>query len=129
MVTDGPTRVFDEGIAEWLRSSRGITLQWIDWARRGTAHVTETNGVWRLHGEQTARDGTGRLLVDGTITEIGADYFVLYGRIRIVDAPDPGRRCDMTKSWRFAITQNRPYFRLREFEWCDRLTDYIDIYF
>ena len=24
---------------------------------------------------------------------------------------------------------NRRYWRMREFEWCDRLTDYIDIYF
>ena len=49
--------------------------------------------------------------------------------IRIADAPDPGRMCEATKSWHFAVTQNRRYYRLREFEWCDGLTDYIDIYF
>ncbi len=49
--------------------------------------------------------------------------------LHILDAPDQGRACEADKSWHFAITQQRLYFRLREFEWCDRLTDYIDIYF
>ena len=39
------------------------------------------------------------------------------------------RICEKTKDWHFAITQGRPYYRLREFEWCDGLTDYIDLYF
>ena len=63
------------------------------------------------------------------MTEIGADYFVFDGTIRIADTPDAGRRCEADKVWHFAVTQNRPYWRLREFEWCDGLTDYIDIYF
>ena len=71
----------------------------------------------------------GRLFLDGTITEIGAGYFTFEGTIRITDTPDPGRQCEDNKSWHFAVTQNRPYYRLREFEWCDGLTDYIDIYF
>lgn len=76
-----------------------------------------------------AKTGEGRLVMDGQVTEIGSDYFIFRGTIRIEDAPDPGRRCEATKDWRFAVTQNRPYWRLREFEWCDGLTDYIDIYF
>ena len=51
------------------------------------------------------------------------------GTIRIADTPDRGRLCEQTKSWRFAITQRRKYYRLREFEWCDGLTDYIDLHF
>ncbi len=43
--------------------------------------------------------------------------------------PDAGRRCEANKAWRFAVTQNRPWWRLREFEWSDGLTDYVDIYF
>jgi hypothetical protein len=46
------------------------------------------------------------------ITEIGDDYFLLNGRITIGDTPDAGRSC----------------YRLREFERCDYLTDYADIY-
>jgi hypothetical protein len=33
------------------------------------------------------------------------------------------------KAWHFAVMQNRPYWRLREFDWCEDLTDYVDIYF
>ena len=67
--------------------------------------------------------------VDGVITEIGEGYFILRGTVAITDTPDPGRECRADKIWRFAITQNRQYYRLREFEWCDGLTDYVDIYF
>ena len=63
------------------------------------------------------------------MTEIGTGYFTFKGTIRIKDTPDRNRSCEKTKNWHFAVTQNRPYFRLREFEWCDYLTDYIDIYF
>jgi len=69
------------------------------------------------------------LQVDGDVIDVGAGYFTLRGTIRITGTPDRGRRCEATKDWHFAITQNRSYYRLREFEWCDGLTDYVDIHF
>lgn len=105
-------------------------MQWLDWGRsRGTAAVRQENGVWYLRGAEAEAGGPGRLFLDGTITEVGAGYFTFEGRIAITDTPDAGRQCDRTKTWHFAVTQNRPYYRLREFEWCDGLTDYIDIHF
>ena len=105
-------------------------MQWIDWNTRGRATVQP--GGWYVdferHAGPAARTGAaGRC--DGTIAEIGRDYFIFDGTIRIAETPDTGRLCEQTKSWRFAITQNRRFFRLREFEWCDGLTDYVDIYF
>ena len=70
-----------------------------------------------------------RLLVEGRIVEIGEGYFTLDGVVSISNAPDAGRECRADKTWHFAITRNRKYYRLREFEWCDGLTDYVDIYF
>ena len=78
---------------------------------------------------QAQAGGPGRLWLDGDVTEIGADYFTFEGTIRISDTPDAGRACEKSKTWHFAVTQNRRYWRLREFEWCDGLTDYVDIYF
>lgn len=125
-----PTRILDRKAAQRLRTNSGLTLQWIGWGRtRGTAHVRTEDGVWKLQGAQAEAGGSGRLLIEGRITEIGHDYFTFVGRIRISDTPDVGRVCDENKSWRFAITQKRSYYRLREFEWCDGLTDYIDIHF
>ncbi|MEE4454750.1 hypothetical protein [Novosphingobium resinovorum] len=124
-----PTRVLDHKAAQRLAANKGLTLQWIDWNTRGTAAIRRDNGVWSLRGAQAGAGGPGRLFLDGTITEIGAGYFTFEGRIAISDTPDAGRRCDKTKTWHFAVTQNRPYYRLREFEWCDGLTDYIDIHF
>ncbi|WP_205525267.1 hypothetical protein [Novosphingobium sp. THN1] len=123
------TRILDRTVADQLRRNAGVTLQWIDWNTRGTANARDENGVIRLTASQAASSGPGRLWLDGQVTEIGADYFVFSGTIRITDTPDAGRKCEATREdWRFAVTQNRPYWRLRTFEWCDGLTDYIDIY-
>ena len=126
----GPTRILSQDAAYRLRNNSGITLQWIDWDRRGDAEVTVgEGGVWHLSGSQSAQTGPGRVSIDGTVTEIGADYFVFDGRVTIADTPDTGRQCSADKLWRFGVTQGRKYWRLREFEWCDGLTDYVDIYF
>lgn len=117
-------------MAERLRNNRGLTLQWIDWNRRGTARVTiRPDGQWHLTGRQRSSESVGLLMLEGAVTEVGRDHFVFDGKITITDTPDVGRMCAADKVWRFAITQRRSYWRLREFEWCDGLTDYIDIYF
>lgn len=124
------TRILSQDAAHRLRNNSGMTLQWITWDRRGDVEVTvDANGVWHLSGSQSAQDGAGRVAVDGVVTEIGADHFLLDGRVTITDTPDLGRRCADDKVWRFGVTQGRQYWRLREFEWCDGLTDYVDIYF
>lgn len=124
-----PTRVLSPRDADRLRALKGLTLQWISWDRRGAASVAiDQEGVWRLYGEQTGPDAQA-VVVDGTITEIGADYFTLEGAVTIVNTPDEGRTCEGYGTWRFAVTQNRKYYRLRQFEWCDQLTDYVDLYF
>ena len=124
-----PTRILDPEMAGKLKRNHGITLQWIDWNRRGTARITDDNGTWILQASQDQTDGPGSLFLDGNIVEIGADYFLFDGIVRITETPDAGRKCEKRDVWRFAITQNRPYWRIRQFEWCDDLTDYIDIYF
>lgn len=129
MPTASRTTILDQAAAERLRSAIGITLQWISWDYRGSISVWDEQGTIHLRGSQDESGGPGRLEIDGEVREIGADYFVFDGRISIVETPDRGRRCEADKLWRFAITQNRPYWRLREFEWCDGLTDYVDIYF
>lgn len=126
------TRVLDRDAVARLIANQGVTLQWLGWNQRGTAHARWDGAVLRLTAAQAQSGsgrGNGRLFLDGVVEEVGRDYFTFRGTIRIDDAPDPGRRCEAAKSWHFAVTQSRPYWRLREFEWCDRLTDYIDIYF
>lgn len=121
--------MLDAAAAQRLRANKGLTLQWIDWNRRGTARVTVSGGVWTLRGEQAERGGPGRLRLDGKVTEIGRDYFLFDGTVSITDTPDKGRQCSKHDVWRFAVTQNRRYWRIRTFEWCDDLTDYVDVYF
>lgn len=123
------TRVLDTAAAQRLRANKGVTLQWIDWNTRGSAHVSVTGGVWTLRAAQAEAGGPGRLFIEGKVTEIGRDYFLFDGTVRITDTPDKGRSCEKHDVWRFAVTQNRRYWRIRTFEWCDDLTDYVDIYF
>lgn len=123
------TRVLSQIDAQHLIENKGLTLQWIDWNHRGSVAVKTDTALWTLRGAQAEASGPGRLFLDGTIAEIGKGYFTFDGTIRITDTPDRGRSCEQNKTWHFAITQNRSYYRLREFEWCDGLTDYIDIYF
>jgi hypothetical protein len=123
-----PTRVSSARDAERLLAAKGVTLQWLDWNTRGTVRV-QRGPVWRLTASQAQAGGPGRLHMDGEIVEIGAGYFTFRGSISITDTPDEARRCEANKDWHFAITQGRPYYRLREFEWCDDLTDYVDIHF
>jgi hypothetical protein len=125
----GPTRVLDAAAAQRLRANKGVTLQWIDWNTRGSAHVAVVDGVWTLRAAQAEAGGPGRLFLEGKVTEIGRDYFLFDGVVRITDTPDRGRACEKRDVWRFGITQNRRYWRIRTFEWCDDLTDYVDIYF
>lgn len=122
------TRILDQAALQRLLANKGVTLQWLGWDQRGTANARMEGGVLRLTAAQAKSEG-GRLLLDGAVREIGSDYFIFSGVVRITDTPDKGRYCEQSKEWRFAVTQNRPYWRLREFEWCDGLTDYIDIYF
>ncbi len=128
-VPSEPTRILDHAAAERLFGNSGLTLQWIGWEERGRVWIAvDEDGQWLLTGEQRGEDGS-RLSLEGFITEIGSDYFTYSGTVKILGSPDAERFCNTTKEWRFAVTQNRKYWRLREFEWCDDLTDYIDIYF
>lgn len=131
LATSSPleTRVLDRAASQRLLANKGLTLQWIDWNRRGQATVRRQGRVLTLEGAQAEAGGPGRLSLSGTISEVGRDYFIFQGTIRITDTPQRGRICEATRSWRFAVTQRRKYYRLREFEWCDGLTDYIDLYF
>lgn len=124
-----PTRVMSPQDLARIAAPEGITLQWIDWDTRGEVRtLVDADGVWRMTGSQTGPD-EAYVGLDGIISEVGENFFTLNGTITIANAPDAGRMCKATADWRFEITQNRKYYRLRRFEWCDGLTDYIDIYF
>ena len=124
-----PTVIHDKAALERLMGNEGVTLQWIDWNRRGDLGVTMPGGTLFLKGGQHAASGPGTLTLDGRVTEIDKAQFRFHGRIVIRDTPDAGRTCVRDGDFTFAITQKRHYWRLQEMEMCDGLTDYVDIYF
>jgi hypothetical protein len=125
------TLVQDRAAFEKLLGNSGMSVQWISWTntQRGPVEASYRNKLLRLKGKQLLADGTGGVWIDGSVTRVSKTEFILNGTIKIENTPDVGRVCEKTGDWRFAITQNRKYWRLREFEWCDQLTDYVDIYF
>jgi hypothetical protein len=128
------TEVRDAGARNKLLGKRRLSLQWIGWNQFGTLHATDVNGLIRLKGEQKSRTNGDFLRIDGVVTMIDAEEFKFLGTIvREVDMPDRGgiRPCVRNGLMKFAITQNRKYWRLREphMESCDGVADYIDIYF
>lgn len=123
------TIINDRAALEKLIGNTGVTLQWISWDYRGPITASWLGDTLYLSGEQKAKNGAARVALDGQVVSIDAEQFVFRGTISIADTPDAGRQCKKTGDSIFGITQNRPYWRMREFEWCDTLTDYIDIYF
>ena len=123
------TEVRNQSALEKLRGNAGIAVQWNYDSSRGDLEVTQIGDVVHLKGIQNAVSGKGRLEIDGDVLSIDATHFIFRGRISMIDTPDEGRKCIKDGDSEFAITQNREYWRMREFEWCDGLTDYIDIYF
>lgn len=125
-----PTKVISVEDLTRLINNRGMSLQWIEGPARGQVRVLvdTVTGQWTLMGTHSNAAG-GYVSVEGFISEVGDKYFQLTGNLTILDTPDEGRTCRAFGDWRFEITQNRKYYRLRHFEWCDGLTDYIDIYF
>lgn len=126
---DEAAATMDETTVDRLVNNTGVTLQWISWDQRGEAHARQGSDGLYLTASQVDPGKAGALWLDGKVTAAGPDWFTFEGLIRITHSPDQGRTCEGNKTWHFAITQNRKYYRLREFEWCDGLTDYVDIYF
>ncbi|MET0363407.1 MAG: hypothetical protein ABW169_02020 [Sphingobium sp.] len=126
---DAPTLVRNRAALAKLLGNSGITLQWIDWDRRGHLDVRMPGRTLYLDGGQRAASGPGSLSLQGRVTEVDATQFRFHGRIVIADTPDVGRNCIRDGDFIFAITRNRQYWRLQEMEICDGLTDYVDIYF
>ena len=122
------TEVRDPLALRKLMGNSGITLQWIGWEKRGKLKAVKQGEVVHLSGGQTGADGA-KLEIEGDVLAIDTKHFILRGRVTIKDSPDGERICVKDGDSEFAITQNRKYWRLREFEWCDQLTDYVDIYF
>ncbi|MNX57884.1 hypothetical protein D3C86_887090 [compost metagenome] len=108
-------------------NNSGVSVQWLWSADRGHLNAKDVNDVVRIDGTQANFEGT--LKINGEIVSIDKDRFTFRGTILILDAPDKGRRCERTGDYEFRATGKRKYWRLQQMESCDRLTDYVDIFY
>jgi hypothetical protein len=122
------TDVQSQTAYERLLNNSGVTVQWLWHGKRGPLKATDENGVIKIEGKQSSAD-EGSVTLKGEVVSLYGDHFTFRGTILILDAPDKGRRCDRTGDYDFRITGSRKYWRLKQMEACDGLTDYVDIYF
>ena len=129
--TIAPTLIGHRPTFERILGNSGLALQWISWEPkdRGKIEATMVDGALWLKGSQQIAGQQGLLELEGRVVSVSDGNFTFNGLIAITDTPDAGRNCRKEGISKFAVTQGRKYFRMREFEWCDGLTDYIDIYF
>ncbi|ALM86152.1 hypothetical protein [Bordetella sp. N] len=121
------TIIQDQVAYERLMNNSGITVQWLWSAKRGHLKAQDVNDVVKLEGTQANHEGT--LKINGEVVAISKDRFRFRGTILILEAPDKGRHCERTGDFDFRISGQRKYWRLQQMEFCDRLTDYVDVYF
>jgi hypothetical protein len=125
------TIINDQATLERLLGNSGITVQWLTWDQEGRGELSTSwqGKVLYIEGSHKSQTSSGIMTIKGSIVQVDKDRFLFDGRITITETPDAGRKCVKDGISQFAVTQRRKYFRLREFEWCDHLTDYIDIFF
>jgi hypothetical protein len=122
------TDVKSQTAYERLLNNSGLTVQWLWHGKRGPLKATDENGVIKIEGQQSSA-GEGMVTIKGEVVSLYSDHFTFRGTILIQDAPDKGRTCDRTGDYDFRISGSRKYWRLKQMEACNGLTDYVDIYF
>ncbi len=121
----------DPGPRARLLGTHRLSLQWISWDYFGQATVAERNGTLYLKGEQTSRDSSDFVRIDGIITALEDKSFTFTGTIVTqVSRLNAGRPCARQGKMTFAARDTRKYWRLQQMQSpCGVETDYVDIYF
>lgn len=129
-----PTAVHDSGEYKKLLGTHKLTLQWISWDKdkAGLSTVEERNGTLYLSGQQTSRETSDKLMVDGVITSVSAKTFTFKGKIVTqVSYLAGGKACVRDGEYTFKITGARKFWRMQEMDNpCDPPSvDYVDLRF
>jgi len=125
------TVINDKPAAARLLGTHPLTLQWVTFdSSKGTVTITDTNGTYRVKGEQKGKDNN-RLTIDGEVTAINAKDFSFRGKIVTrVSYINQGNPCVRDGTFLFRISGARQFWRMREQQNpCDEAADYVDIYF
>ncbi len=119
-----------------------FSSQWISWKKFGKVTISKTDApqVYSISGmqdgvtcsdEEEGRDNADYLMIEGTITPKSKTHLVFEGKIILkIYHNNDGKPCVREGTFNFMSTQGRRYWRLQEMENpCDKVCDYIDIYF
>lgn len=124
----------DAALIKKLVGTRGLTLQWITFAKgaKGSAEITATDGKLPLtiRGKQDAgKDGF--VEIDGVIERVAADRFFFKGKITTqVSHINNGQACAREGTYEFVTKNGRKYWRMYPIDnTCDQVADYIDVHF
>lgn len=127
----GQTAVNDKLAAARLLGTHALSLQWVTFdTTKGSVTITETNGTYKLKGEQKGKDNN-MLSIEGEVTAINRKDFTFKGKIVTrVSYIAGGKDCLRDGVFQFRISGARQFWRIREQQNpCEDVADYIDIYF
>ena len=125
------TVINDKPAAAKLLGTHPLTLQWVTFdSTKGSVTITDTNGTYKLKGEQKGKDNNS-LTIDGEVTTINGRDFSFKGKIVTrVSYINQGNPCVRDGTFLFRISGARQFWRMREQQNpCDEAADYVDIYF
>ena len=118
-----------------LSGKHNLTIQWISWTESGGITFNSIgNNEYEVEGFQKGNK-SGEcpecyLKIKGTIIEVAPKRLRFTGAIEssIYHIQD-GEPCIKEGTFDFVSTKNRKYWRCRNMNGCDGVTDYVDIYF
>ena len=117
--------------AQSILGNHNLALQWVSWDYFGKVNAITQNGITSLSGRQNSRTTSDFVHIDGVVSEITPMGFKFNGKITTqVSFINGGKPCVRSGVFSFKAPTNKKYWRLQEMDNpCDRVTDYVDIFF
>lgn len=121
----------DQAAAEKkVLGQHGLTLQWIETRKWGTATVSRTEQGLYIKGRQEYNGDY--VTLNGRVDVLGPREFTVTGNLETrVSYINGGKPCTREGTFTFKAKGNRKYWRLQEMNNCEgaNVLDYVDIYF
>lgn len=112
-----------------LLGKHKFSLQWISWERFGVATVKRGRNGLEIDAKQ-ALNGDW-VSMKGTVSVVDSKTFYVTGKIITrVHHINEGMPCERSGTFEFHAKGQRQYWRMQQIDNpCDRVADYIDVYF
>lgn len=127
LIDASKTKPLSEGEKKLIGDHK-LRLQWL--SKTGTAKIHEENGVLKIDGEHTEKDGFVK--IKGNIEYVNDKEIIIKGTVSTKSSiVNNNEVCERSGDFNFKSTKGRKYWRMQQMDNCEgnRVVDYIDIFF